>query len=92
MGRSDRLWLRSGFEPPWAAQAVLGLPFWGINCTWAFLLFPPSLTPPDELQQLIWGGLNDIRVQTSRHELICDVQTSQDPQSHQQKCMLLVGT
>ena len=42
-----------------------------------FLPFPPSLTPPDELQQLIWGGPNHICIQTSHQEPVCDVQRSQ---------------
>jgi hypothetical protein len=34
------------------------LPYWEINHPRAFLPFPPPLTAPDELQQLIWGELD----------------------------------
>ena len=50
-----------GCERLWAALAVFWLPFWEINRPRAFLLFPPPLTAPDELQQLIWGGPYKIR-------------------------------
>ena len=40
---------------------------------------PTVSNTPDELQQLIWGGLNDIWVQTSHQELVCNGQRSQGP-------------
>ena len=50
-------------------QVTLGSPsrfliaILGNNLYIDFLLFTPFLTPPDELQQLIWDGLVDICVQ-----------------------------